>query len=107
MGLGIPLLELLERFSGKPGVGFYPVTLNESREDSQPRRLEKPKFRDGKMFHHLNWTQSELPASEAPPRTTGERDKGVFIPFAHESFWVKGVWVVPVPRCVALCKLPG
>jgi len=48
LGLGISLLELLERFSGELGVGFHLVALNEGRELPQRRRLEKPKFRDGK-----------------------------------------------------------
>jgi len=43
MNPGIPLLELFERFSGKLGVGFHPVTLNQRRQHSQPRRLEEPK----------------------------------------------------------------
>ena len=42
IGLGIPLLQLLERLSGEFWVGFHPVALNESREHSQPRRLEEP-----------------------------------------------------------------
>jgi len=42
--LGILLLELLERLSGELRVGFHSVALNESREYSQPRRLEEPKL---------------------------------------------------------------
>jgi len=42
--LGIPLLELLERFSGELRVGFHSVALNQGREYSQCRRLEEPKF---------------------------------------------------------------
>jgi hypothetical protein len=40
--LGIPLLEPLERLSSELGVRFYPVVLNENREDSQRGCLEKP-----------------------------------------------------------------
>ena len=40
--LGIPLLELLERLSGKLGVGLHHVALNQRRQHSQPRRLEEP-----------------------------------------------------------------
>lgn len=50
LSLRIPILELLERLSRELGVGFDPVALDESCEYSQPRRLEKPKFRNGKIL---------------------------------------------------------
>jgi len=37
-------------------MGFHPITLNEGREDSQPRRLEKSRFRDSKILRlWLGW----------------------------------------------------
>ena len=105
LSFGIPLLELFERLSGELGVGFYPVALNEGRKNSQPCRLEKPKFRNNKSLQFLNWLRSGLPASDARPCTPREWDKSVFIPFTHEPLWFESKWVVPIPCCVALCKL--
>ena len=70
LSLGIPLLEPLERLSGELGMGFYPIVLNESRENSRTRSLEKSEFRIGKSLQLLGWVGSGLPASDARPCTS-------------------------------------
>jgi hypothetical protein len=101
--LRIPLLELLERFPNKFGMGFYPVVLNESREHSHSRLLEESGFQHGKhQASALNWMGGSgfIPASDARPRAGGERDKSVLVPLFREPFRFESMWVVPISSCV-------
>jgi len=61
---------------------------------------------NGEPLQFLDWDAKGSPAPDARPRTAGEGDESVPIPFAHESFWFESIWVFPIPCYTALCKRP-
>jgi hypothetical protein len=105
--LRIPLLELLERFPNKFGVGFYPVVLNESREHSHSRLLEESGFQHGKhQTSALNWMGSY----PRPMHALAPAENGIKVSLFHSFMNLSGLKVCGSSQyraaCSALCKLP-